>query len=162
MSALTKNPQNIAALTLFFGGTAAVYVASGIVTTASVDGWYQTLIKPSFNPPDWVFAPTWTVLYIMMALAGWMAWSRSPNHHRRTVITAYSVQLGLNFLWSVLFFGLQWVGVALIEIVLLWSTILWAIIAFKSIYARAALLLVPYACWVSFAILLNAKIWILN
>ena len=107
MRALPTGPQRVAALALFFGGTAAVYIVSGIVTATSVGGWYQTLNKPTFNPPDWVFAPTWTVLYILMALAGWMAWSRSRKHQRRVVVAAYSVQLGLNFLWSMLFFGLQ-------------------------------------------------------
>ena len=98
----------------------------------------------------------------MMAVAGWMAWRRSRNHQRRVVIFAFSVQLGLNFLWSVLFFGLQLVGVALIEVVLLLASILWTIYVFWPIDKRAALLFTPYACWVSFAIVLNAAIWQLN
>lgn len=149
-------------MALFFGGTAVVYIVAHTVTATSIGGWYQALTKPTFNTPDWVFAPTWTVLYILMALAGWMAWSRSRNHQRRVVVIAYSVQLGLNFFWSMLFFGLQWVGGALIEVVLLWASILWAIFVFRPVHGQAALLLVPYACWVALAIVLNASIWALN
>lgn len=162
MQALTRGHRSVAALALFFGCTAAVYVVSGIVTATSVGGWYQRLNKPSFNPPDWLFGPAWTVLFVMMAVAGWMAWRRSWNHQRRVVIFAFSVQLGLNFLWSVLFFGLQLVGVALIEVVLLLASIIWTIYVFWPIDKRAALLFTPYACWVSFAIVLNAAIWQLN
>ena len=153
---------NLIALTVFFGQTAFVYVMSGIVTATSVDGWYQALDKPPFNPPDWIFAPVWSVLYLTMAFAGWMAWRRSRDHQRRFVVVAFSVQLGLNFLWSILFFGLQWVGAALVEVILFWASILWAMGVFWPIDKRAALLFVPYACWVAFAIVLNAAIWMLN
>jgi benzodiazapine receptor len=150
------------ALFVFFGLTAAVYISSGLVTATSVSGWYQTLNKPSFNPPDYVFAPVWAALYLMIAFAGWSAWRRSKNHQLRPVVVAFGAQLGLNLLWSVMFFGLQWVGIALIDIVLLWASILWAIYVFWPVDTRAALLFVPYACWVAFAIVLNAAIWQLN
>ena len=97
-----------------------------------------------------------------MAIAGWMAWRQSRIHQKRVVVVAFCSQLGLNFLWSILFFGLQWVGAALIEIILLWASILWTINVFWPIDRRAALLFVPYAIWVTFAIALNAAIWVLN
>jgi tryptophan-rich sensory protein len=154
--------KNLIAFAVFFVTTAFVYVGSGIVTAASVGGWYQALNKPPFNPPDWLFAPVWTALYLMMAIAGWIAWRQSRVGQKREVVVAFSSQLGLNCLWSILFFGLQWVGVALIEIVLLWASILWTTNVFWPIDRRAALLFVPYALWVTFAIALNAAIWMLN
>ena len=150
------------ALAAFIGATLSVYVVSGLVTSSSVGGWYQTLTRPSFNPPDWVFAPVWSALYLMIAAAGWMAWRRTRNHQRRRVVTAWGLQLALNFLWSVLFFGLHWVGIALIDIVLLWAAILWTIVVFWPVERIAALLLIPYAAWVTFAIALNGAIWGLN
>ena len=150
------------ALAAFIGATLFVYVVSGLVTASSVGGWYQTLTRPSFNPPDWVFAPVWSALYLMIAAAGWMAWRRTRNHQRRRVVTAWGLQLALNFLWAVLFFGLHWVGIALIDIVLLWAAILWTIVVFWPVERIAALLLIPYAVWVAFAIALNGAIWGLN
>ena len=162
MQIAASGHKNLIALAVFFGETAFVYVVSGIVTATSVGGWYQTLNKPSFNPPDWIFAPVWTALYLMMAISGWMAWRQSRIHQKRVIVVAFSSQLGLNFLWSILFFGLQWVGAALIEIILLWASILWTIYVFWPIDRRAALLFVPYAIWVTFAITLNGAIWVLN
>ena len=150
------------ALAAFAGATLFVYVVSGLVTASSVGGWYQTLTRPSFNPPDWVFAPVWSALYVMIAAAGWMAWRRARNHQRRRIVIAWGLQLALNFLWSMLFFGLQWVGIALIDIVLLWAAILWTIVVFWPVHRVAALLLIPYAAWVAFAIALNAAIWGVN
>lgn len=154
--------RDLIALLVFFGLTVAVYVSSGIITATSVGEWYQTLNKPSFNPPDRVFAPVWSVLYLMIALAGWMAWRGSRNDQRRPVVVAFGAQLGLNFLWSILFFGLHWIAAALVEMILLWASILWAIRTFWPIDRRAGLLLVPYACWVAYAITLNAAIWMMN
>jgi benzodiazapine receptor len=159
---VTSVQGKLIALFVFFGLTIAVYVLSGIITATSVSDWYQTLNKPSFNRSDWIFAPVWSALYLMIGIAGWIAWRKSRSHQLRPVLVAFGAQLGLNFLWSVLFFGLHWVGVALIEIVLLWASILWAIYVFWPIDRRAALLFVPYACWVAFAIVLNAAIWKLN
>jgi tryptophan-rich sensory protein len=154
--------KSLIAFAVFFGETAFVYVVSGIVTASSVGTWYQTLDKPSFNPPDWLFAPVWSVLFAMVATAGWLAWRRAGGRQKRAVVSAFGVQLGLNCLWSILFFGLQWVGAALVEVILLWASILWTIYVFWPIDRRAALLFVPYAGWVAFAIVLNASIWLLN
>jgi benzodiazapine receptor len=148
---------------LAFGlSTLLVYVVSGVVTATTVGDWYQTLARPSFNPPDWVFSPVWTLLYIMIAAAGWMAWRAAAPERRMSVLTAFGVQLFLNFLWSILFFGLKLVGVAMVEIVLLFLSILWAIRVFRPVSAAAAWMLVPYAAWVGFACVLNGAIFHLN
>lgn len=154
--------RSLVAFLVFFGETVFVYVVSGIVTATSVSTWYQTLQKPYFNPPDWVFAPVWSLLFLMIAIAGWMAWRRAKFYQRRLVVLVFTTQLALNCLWSILFFGLQWVGAALIEIVLLWMSILWAMYVFWPFERRATILFAPYACWVTFAIALNAAIWYLN
>lgn len=155
-------PNIFGAFSAFVGANALVYIVSGLVTASSVGDWYQALKKPPFNPPDWVFAPTWAVLFAMMAIAGWLAWTRSRNHQWRIAVGAYALQLVLNLLWSVLFFGLNWTGVALMEIVILWAAILSTTYLFWSIDRRAAWLFVPYALWVTFAIALNAGVWWLN
>jgi benzodiazapine receptor len=157
-----KGNQSLIAFLVFAGATVFVYIVSGIVTATSVSSWYQTLNKPSFNPPDWIFAPVWSVLFIMIAIAGSMAWRRAKFYQRRRVLLVFSTQLALNCLWSVLFFGLQWVGTALIEIIFLWASILWAMYVFWPIDRRASILFAPYASWVTFAIALNAAIWSLN
>ena len=140
----------------------AVAAAGGAVTATSVDGWYQTLTKPSFNPPDWVFAPVWTTLFVLMAVAGWRVWRRRGHPGRALALTLFGVQLALNLLWSCLFFGLQAIGAALVEVVMLLGAILATSAMFSRIDRRAAWLMVPYAAWVSFAVLLNTSIWMLN
>jgi benzodiazapine receptor len=154
--------NHLIAFLVFSGLTAAVYIFSGIITATSVSGWYQTIDKPSFNPPNWVFTPVWSVLYLMIAIATWMAWRRSRNYQRKLVVRAFGLQLWLNLLWSILFFGLQWVGAALVDIVLLWASIIWTVCVFWPIDRRAAIMFVTYGCWVAFAIVLNAAIWNLN
>lgn len=150
------------ALATFAVANLLVYGASALVTASSVGDWYQALNKPRFNPPDWVFAPTWTVLFSMMTVAGWLAWTRSKNYQRRMMVRAYAVQLLLNLLWSVMFFGLHWIEIALIEILFLWASIIWTTYLFRAIDLRATWLFVPYALWVTFAVVLNAGIWWLN
>lgn len=121
--------------------------------------WYAGLVKPSFNPPNWLFGPVWTVLYVFIAVAGWLVWRRAPGS---TAMTVWSVQLALNFLWSPVFFALQSIGGALAIILAL----LVAILAFIALAWRghrtAALLFLPYAAWVAFATALNAAIFLLN
>ena len=121
--------------------------------------WYDGLAKPPFNPPPWIFGPVWTVLYVLIAIAGWLIWNR-----RRTggAMTAWWVQLGLNFLWSPVFFTLHSVGMALIVIVALLAAILLFIVLAWPRDRVAAMLFVPYAAWVAFATMLNASIWWLN
>lgn len=136
---------------------------SGMVTRDSITTWYPTLEKPVFNPPNWIFAPVWTLLYIMMGIAAGLVWTNSSDEKTtKKGLGFFAVQFGLNALWSYLFFGLHNPFLALIEIVLLWLMILETYNVFKKIDKTAALLLIPYLAWVSFAVILNASIWWLN
>ena len=139
-----------------------VSAAGGMVTATSVDTWYQALAKPSFNPPDWVFAPVWTALYFLMGVSGWRIWRRRASRATRGALALFGLQLFLNFAWSVLFFGFQRIDLALIDIVILFVAIVANMILFWRIERLATLLLVPYAAWVVFAIVLNVSIWLLN
>ena len=139
-----------------------VSAAGGMVTATSVDTWYQALAKPSFNPPDWVFAPVWTILYFLMGVSGWRVWRRSASRATRRALALFGLQLFLNFAWSVLFFGFRRIDLALIDIVILFVAIVANMILFWRIERLATLLLVPYAAWVVFAIVLNVSIWLLN
>ncbi len=142
----------------------AIGYFSGLVTRTSVETWFPTLVKPSFNPPAWVFAPVWTTLYIMMGIAAGLVWNKINNSPDtvKTALIYFSIQLGLNALWSILFFGLKNPLLALIEIVLLWLMIYEAYIKFGKIDKVAGYLFLPYLFWVSFASVLNASIWWLN
>ena len=140
----------------------AVAAAGGAVTATSVSDWYQTLEKPWFTPPDWVFAPVWTALFALMAVAGWRVWRKSGFAQARWALLAFAIQLGLNFGWSLLFFGGNLIGAALVEIVVLLGAIVVTTILFAQRDRLAGVLLLPYALWVGYAILLNASIWILN
>jgi benzodiazapine receptor len=141
----------------------AVGSLAGYFTASSVNGWYTTLVKPSFNPPNWLFAPVWTSLYILMGIALFLVWnSGAAEDVKRTAVTLFIVQLVLNFLWSFVFFYAQQPGWALVNIILMWIFIFLTILWFGKISSLSAWLLVPYICWVSFAIVLNFAIWKLN
>ncbi|MGB5173916.1 MAG: TspO/MBR family protein [Thermoanaerobaculia bacterium] len=141
----------------------AVGGLSGFVTARSVATWYPTLIKPFFNPPAWVFGPTWTLLYIMMGVAAFLVWRQGfSTKDVRLAVTLFAAQLALNGLWSILFFGLQSPGVAFAEIMLLWLSIVATVWIFRRVVPAAALLMLPYLAWVSFAAVLNGSIWMLN
>ncbi len=127
----------------------------------AIDTWYDTLDKPSFNPPSWVFGPVWTTLYLLMAVAAWLVW-RSDDRRRRPALALFAGQLVLNAVWSPLFFGARLPGWALAEIVVLWLAVAATTAWFWSIDRRAGALLVPYLAWVSFAAVLNAEIVRLN
>ena len=140
----------------------AVSGIAGAVTSTTVSTWYQTLEKPPFNPPDWVFGPVWTTLYLFMAVAGWRVWRTPVSAQRRQALAAFAVQLALNLLWSFLFFGFRLVGVALVEIVLLLIAIAVTTTRFWRIDRAAGALFVPYLAWVAYAATLNAALWNLN
>ena len=137
---------------------------SGMVTRDSITTWYPTLVKPFFNPPNWIFAPVWTALYIMMGVAGGMIWNRINTDEEKVkkAFKFFIYQLALNALWSYLFFGLHNPLLALIEIILLWLIIFETYTQFNKVDKIAARLLLPYLAWVSFASVLNASIWWLN
>ena len=142
----------------------AIGYFSGMVTRSAITTWYPTLVKPSFNPPNWIFAPVWSMLYIMMGVAAGLVWNRI-NHKKEVVKNAlifFAVQLGLNALWSFLFFGLKNPMLAGIEIVILWLMIYETYTKFAKINSIAGYLLLPYLLWVSFAMVLNGSIWWLN
>ncbi len=149
-------------LTLFLLACFAVAGTAAWLTRSSVNSWYPTIQKPSWNPPNWLFGPVWTVLYIMMAIAGWKVWQLQPGSLREFLLAIFWVQLFLNFLWSPLFFRFHAIGIAAVEIVFLWLAIgAFVICAWRGSPA-AAFLFVPYWLWVSFAAFLNFTIWQLN
>ena len=135
---------------------------SGYLTVSGLSGWYTTLIKPSFNPPNFVFGPVWTLLYLLMGVSLYMIWSETQHPDRGTALIIFGAQIFLNFWWSILFFQMESPLLALIEIVLLWLSILYMIIRFSRIRPLAGYLQIPYLLWVSFASLLTASIWWLN
>jgi len=138
------------------------FVAS-IFTRPEIDGWYATLKKPSFNPPDLAFPLAWTILYISIAIAAYLVWKqRNRSVAYRTTAGIYVIQLLLNFSWSIVFFGMHQVFGALVIIILLWISIIFNINWFGKFSKSAAWLLVPYILWVSFAGLLNLNIYLLN
>ena len=151
-------------LILCFGLTFCAPVIGALFTTRnSITGWYADLDKPSFTPPDWVFGPAWTILYILMATAAFLLWQKAkPGGGVRIALALYFIQLGLNALWTPLFFGLHLLLPALVEIVLLWLAIVLTLLAFARVAALPALLFVPYLLWTTFATILNAAIWLLN
>ena len=137
---------------------------SSITTQSSMNTWYPTLIKPSFNPPNWLFAPVWTLLFIMMGIAAGMIWNQLENQRElvKKALLFFTVQLLLNALWSYLFFGLNNVLLALIEVILLWLVIYETFHIFRKIDKKAAYLFIPYLIWVAFAAILNGSIYYLN
>ncbi len=147
----------------------SILITEGIGATASlftipqIPGWYSTLTKPSFTPPNGVFGPVWVTLYLMIAVAAWLVWKQHHNDlkYRRTR-NVYLVQLLLNFSWSMVFFGLENVLGGLVVITLLWFSIIVNIVYFFRYSKVAAWLLVPYLLWVSYASMLNLYIYILN
>jgi tryptophan-rich sensory protein len=136
-----------------------VSLLGGRATLDALAHWYPALAKPAWTPPGWVFGPVWTLLYPMLAVAGWLAW-REGRSRRATLL--FLLQLALNAAWPWIFFGERQVGWALVCVVLLWLAILATLAAFWRVSRGAALLLVPYLAWVAFAAALNAAIWWMN
>ncbi|MEN9338507.1 MAG: hypothetical protein RI945_232 [Candidatus Parcubacteria bacterium] len=134
-----------------------------IFTMPNIPTWYADIVKPSWVPPSSVFAPVWTLLFFLMGLAFFLVWKKGfKMKNVKTGMTMFLVQLLLNIIWSILFFGLQNPGAAFVEIIILWIFILFTIISFSKVSKLAAWLLVPYIAWVTFASILNYTIWILN
>ncbi|MCA1716929.1 MAG: tryptophan-rich sensory protein [Actinobacteria bacterium] len=147
------------------GFVAACFVAALVgseFTAPSIPEWYESLAKPFFTPPSWLFGPVWTALYLAMAFAGWLVWRGGSTSTTALPLALFGGQLVLNALWSVLFFGLRSPGVALVEILVLWAAILATLLLFRRIGREAGWLLAPYLAWVTFAALLNFEIWQLN
>jgi translocator protein len=155
--------QALPKLFICLGAVLAASAIGSFATVRAIPTWYKGLTKPSFNPPEWLFGPAWTVLYLMMAVAAWLVWKRGlgvPGVKLALVI--FLAQLMLNVLWSILFFGLRSPLAGLVDIVLLWFAILGTIVLFFRVSTVAGILLLPYIAWVSFAAILNAAILLLN
>ena len=141
----------------------AIGFTSGLIGSAAMNTWFDNLQKPSWNPPGYLFAPVWTLLYALMGIAFWLIWkNEAPESKKRSAYFVFALQLFLNFWWSIIFFRFQSPFFALIEILLLLAMILLTIFHFAKISKTAAYLLVPYVLWVSFASVLNYTIWSLN
>jgi translocator protein len=141
---------------------AVCYGAAAVGAQFMPGAWYQELAKPAWTPPSWLFAPVWTVLYGMMAVAAWIVWRQQGVAGAPAALSSFVAQLLLNTLWSWLFFGTQRPDLAMLDIMALWIAILLTAGAFWGRSRVAALLLVPYLLWVSFAAALNWSIWRLN
>lgn len=157
------NKNNIFKLIIAIGISEAAGIIGSIFTASSIPTWYATLARPELSPPNWVFGPVWTMLFALMGIAAFLIWQKGINHRDvKVALSVFGIQLILNTLWSIVFFGLQNPGAAFMEIIVLWVAILATIIMFAKISRVAAWLLVPYILWVTFAGYLNYSIWMLN
>ncbi len=138
------------------------FAAAAIGAAFPPGDWYTGLVKPSWNPPSWLFAPVWTVLYVLMAVAAWLVWRQGGASGVRAALFAWAVQLALNAAWSWLFFGLHRPGLAFAELVVLWLAILVTFVLAWRVVPLAGALLLPYLAWVTFAGVLNVTLWRLN
>lgn len=159
---MNTRQRPIAGLIVSIGACLLVGLSGSLVTATSVREWYPLLRKPSWTPPDYLFGPVWTVLYLLMGVSAWLIWRTAAGRPRRVALACFAIQLALNAAWSFLFFGLRSPGWAAVEIVLLWCSIVATLLAFVRIDRLAAGLLLPYLLWVSYAAALNVAIWSLN
>ncbi len=153
--------KNIVSLIVFLAICLGMAAVAGLVTVANIPTWYEGLVKPSFTPPNAIFGPVWTLLYILIAVSGWMVWRKIGFSPERPLVI-YGLQLALNFAWSFIFFGAHLPGLAVVDVLLLWIAIVWNIAMFWRVDRVAAALLLPYLGWVSFASALNIAVWQLN
>lgn len=144
-------------------GSETAGMIGSIFTQPAISDWYSELNKSALTPPSWVFGPVWTVLFFIMGVAAFLIWRKgTTRQENRDALKIFGLQLALNALWSILFFGLRSPLFALIDIFILWGAIAWTIWAFYRISRPAAYLLMPYILWVSFAVYLNLSIVLLN
>ena len=137
-------------------------IIGSVFTTLQIPAWYATLIKPSFQPPSWLFGPVWISLYTLMGVAVYLIWKMKKNKERTQALWLFGIQLFLNAIWSPIFFGWHQLGLALVVIIFMWVFILVTILRFYKLNKVASYLLIPYLLWVSFASVLNYGIFILN
>jgi len=155
--------KNVLKLIVAIGICELAGILGSIFTVSSIPDWYNNLAKPALNPPGWVFGPVWTILYLLMGIAVFLVWKkRLEQKEARKALFVFGIQLFLNAIWSIIFFGLRSPIWAFVDIVFLWIAIVWTIALFYRIYRPAALLLLPYILWVSFAAYLNYSIWFLQ
>lgn len=151
--------NDVVSLLGFLAAAALTATAGGLFRPGD---WYERLRKPPWRPPNWLFGPVWAVLYVMIAVSGWLVFTEAGVSGAMTPLLVYFVHLGLNWLWSAVFFGLRRPDLAFVEIVFLWMSIVLTMILFYPISPLAAYLLAPYLAWASFAAVLNLEIWRLN
>jgi len=156
------NKSNVIKLLISLLLPLSVGAVAGMFTSQAVPTWYASLNRPSFSPPNWIFGPVWTSLYILLGISFFLIWKEKASKERDLAIKIFSIQMLLNFAWSFLFFYFNLIGVALIEIILLWISIALMIYLFYKIKPVATYLNIPYLLWVSFATILNAGYYFLN
>ena len=161
MTGMTKRREFVGLAVCIFVVFAAAAVGSPF-TRHATRTWYQEIDRPVWTPPDWVFGPVWSVLYVMMAVAAWLVWRKGGFRAQRLGLGLFAAQLVLNAAWTPIFFGLKAFGLAFAEIVLLWCAILATIIVFWRVKRAAAWLMTPYLAWVTYASTLNFGVWWLN
>jgi translocator protein len=154
--------HNYVQLALCILGVVAVGALSSVFTVQSINTWYPQLNKPDWNPPNELFGPVWTFLYILIGVGLYIILRSKHSFYRSTGIVLFAIQLVLNFFWSIIFFYWHQMGLALVEIILMLGTILVMMYNFSKINSTAAVLQVPYVLWVSFATVLNAVLWWMN
>lgn len=143
--------------------TVGLGLLGGLFTAPEIHGWFLHLNKPSWNPPNWLFAPVWTILYLLMGIGFYLVWkTKADTDTKQWAMIMFIVQFAMNVLWSFIFFKEHRMGWAFADIVTLWIGVGCTIIGFSRIHKTAAWLLVPYICWVSFAAVLNYKLWQMN
>ncbi|MDQ3017903.1 MAG: tryptophan-rich sensory protein [Bacteroidota bacterium] len=159
----SKGPSNTVKLIIAILICEGTGILSGFLSNSGRGTWFDSLVKPEWNPPSYLFGPVWTFLYLLMGISLWLIWkSQAPESQKKIAMWLFAVQLFLNFWWSMIFFKFHSIGLAFAEIIMLWVLILFTIISFSKISKPAAWLLVPYIAWVSFASILNYTIWMLN
>lgn len=155
--------KNVLKLVIAVGASQLAGLVGSFFTTPAINNWYASLEKPNFNPPSWLFGPVWITLYFLMGVAAFLVWQKGWERKKvKSALGIYSLQLFLNTLWSIIFFGFQNPSLAFINIIFLWLAIFWTMMVFYKISKPASCLLVPYLLWVSFASFLNFTIWRLN
>lgn len=160
MNLLTGENRQRRVLYAFLIGTLLVGLSASLFTEPNIATWYAGLVKPNFNPPNWIFAPVWTALYVLMGFAAWRAWRVAGV--MSVALTLYFLQLTFNFAWSLIFFAQHLIAIALADIAVLWVTIAATAVSFYRTDHWAGVMMLPYLAWVSFATLLNYEIWQLN
>jgi tryptophan-rich sensory protein len=154
--------MDIFSIAALLGFAAACFLAALMGVLFPPGDWYERLAKPAWRPPNWLFAPAWTILYLCIAVAGWLVWRKVGFAGAAMPLAVYFAQLLLNALWTPIFFGLHRQGLAVFEIALLWLAIAATILLFAPVDSVAAMLLLPYLAWVTFASALNFVVWRLN
>lgn len=159
---LPRTAREWALLAAFVLGCLAAGFLGSVATTPNIPTWYATLVRPALSPPNWVFGPVWTALYILMGIAAFLVWQRRDHPAAKAGLALFGVQLALNVAWSWVFFAAHTLGLAFVVVAALWLSILGTIERFYRVYPLAAYLLVPYLAWTTFASYLTGAFWYLN